>query len=116
MRFAADENFDGRILVGLKARLTSLDLVRVQDTAMYQSPDPELLDWLAREKRILLTHDIRTMPGFVYDRIQNGLSVPGIIEVRRSLPIGQAIDELELIIGAGTDEDFENLVRYIPLN
>lgn len=116
MRFAADENFDGRILAGLKTRLPALDLVRVQDTDMYQAPDPELLDWLASEKRILLTHDIRTMPGFVYERVQDGLSVPGIIEVKRSTPIGQAIDELEIMIGAGTDEDFENLVRYIPLN
>ena len=31
MRFAADENFDGRILDGLKARLPDLDILRVQD-------------------------------------------------------------------------------------
>ena len=29
MRFAADENFDGRILDGLQARLPELDIVRV---------------------------------------------------------------------------------------
>lgn len=37
MRFAADENFDGRILEGLRARMPELDIVRVQDTEMYQS-------------------------------------------------------------------------------
>jgi len=116
MRFAADENFDGRILDGLRARLAALDIVRVQYTDMYQSPDPDLLNWLASEKRILLTHDIRTMPGFVYERVRGGFSVPGIIEVKRSIAIRQAIDELEIMIGAGTPEDFENLVRYIPLN
>jgi len=60
MRFAADENFDGRILDGLRRRLTPFDVVRVQDTPMYQSSDPELLDWLAAEGRILLTHDVNT--------------------------------------------------------
>ena len=31
MRFAADENFDGRILQGLQTRLPDLDIVRVQE-------------------------------------------------------------------------------------
>lgn len=65
MRFAADENFDGRIFDGLRARMPELDIVRVQDTEMYQSPDDKLLTWLANEGRILLTHDVRTMPRFV---------------------------------------------------
>lgn len=115
MRFAADENFDGRILHGLHIRLPTLDIIRIQDTAMHQLPDPELLDRLAQESRILLTHDVRTMPGFVYERVQAGQPVPGVIEVHRSTPIGQAIDELEIMIGAGQPADFENQVSYIPL-
>src|SRR5436305_311002 len=78
-------------------------------------PNPQLLDWLAREGRILLTHDVRTMPGFVYERVRASLPVPGVIDVNRSTPIGQAIDELEVMIGAGKPDDFENLVRYVPL-
>lgn len=115
MRFAADENFDGRILDGLQRRLPTLDAIRVQDTAMYQLADPELLNQLAIEDRILLTHDVRTIPGFVYERVQAGQPVPGIIEVHRSTPIGQAIDELEILIGAGHPTDFQDQVRYIPL-
>jgi hypothetical protein len=49
MRFAADENFDGRILDDLRARMPELDIVRVQDTEMYQSPDDKLLGWLAEQ-------------------------------------------------------------------
>jgi hypothetical protein len=41
--------------------------------------------------------------------------MPGIIEIKRNISIGQAIDELELMIGAGIPEDFKNLVRYIPM-
>lgn len=115
MLFAADENFDGRILDGLRARIAALNILRVQDTEMYQLPDPDLLDWLAKQNRILLTHDSRTMPGFVYERVRAGLSVPGVIDVNRNTPIGQAIEELELMISAGKPSDFENQVRYIPL-
>ncbi|MDQ7027104.1 MAG: DUF5615 family PIN-like protein [Anaerolineae bacterium] len=115
MRFAADENFDGRILKGILTRLPDIDIVRVQDTEMFQSSDPELLDWIADENRILLTHDVKTIPRFAYERVRAGLSVPGIIEVRLTISIGQILDELEVLIGAGTPEDFENIIRYVPM-
>lgn len=116
MRFAADENFDGRILDGLRARLPDLDIVRVQDTEMYKSPDDKLLNWLAEEGRILLTHDVRTMPRIVFERVRTGLPVPGVIEVHKEdTSIGAGIDDLEVVIGAGTPEDFENQVKYIPI-
>lgn len=115
MRFATDENFDGRILEGLRARVAPLDIVRVQDTTMYQASDPALLTWLAEEGRIVLTHDVSTMPREVYARVQAGQMIPGVIAVHRHTPIGQAIDELELLIGAGASEDFENQVIYIPI-
>jgi hypothetical protein len=116
MRFATDENFDGRILNGLRARLPDLDIVRVQDTEMYKSPDDKLLAWLAEEGRILLTHDVRTMPRFVFERVRAGLPLPGVIEVHKEdISIGAVIDDLEVAIGAGTPEDFENQVKYIPI-
>lgn len=51
MRFATDENFDGRILDGLRRRIPTLDVVHVQDIEMYQQSDLALLNWLAHEGR-----------------------------------------------------------------
>ena len=116
MRFATDENFNGAMLTGLLSRLPDLDIVRIQDTDMYQSSDPELLQWLADQKRILLTHDIQTMPGFVYDRIRSGKLVTGVIAVHQDTPIGKAIDELELLIGASEPDEFQNHVRFVPIH
>lgn len=62
MRFAADENFHNDILRGLQRRQPDLDIVRIQDTEIYQSDDAKVLEWVAQEGRILLTHDVRTMP------------------------------------------------------
>ena len=101
---------------GLQERLPELDIVRVQDTEMYQAADQDLLQWLIRENRILLTHDVRTMPGFFYELVRQNISVPGIIEVNREkVSIGEIIDQLELLFGASTTDEFENRVRYIPL-
>lgn len=115
MRFATDENFDGNILRGLVARMSKLDVIRVQDTEMYQSSDEKLLEWLAQNQRILLTHDVNTIPRYMYERVNLGKIVVGVIAVHQNTPIGQAIDEIEILIGAGTVEDFENQVKYVPI-
>ncbi len=47
MRFATDENFSGPIFKALWQKLPNIDMVRVQDTEMYQCSDVELLEWLA---------------------------------------------------------------------
>jgi hypothetical protein len=39
----------------------------------------------------------------------------GVIIVASDTPIGQAMDELAVMIGASTAEDFEHQVRYIPI-
>jgi len=45
--------------------------------------DPILLDWAARENRIVLSHDVSTMVGFAYDRVKAGQPIPGLFEVNR---------------------------------
>jgi predicted nuclease of predicted toxin-antitoxin system len=115
MRFLADENFNGPVLRGLQRVLPDVDIIRVQDTEMYGASDPELLEWAAQENCILLTHDVQTVTGFAYERVQQGLPMPGIIEVRLTKGIGGTIDELSILIGAGIPADFENQVRYVPL-
>ncbi len=89
MRFLADENFDNDILRGLADRYPDFDVIRVQDSEVYHADDPTLLAWAAKEERILLTHDARTVPKYAYDRVKAGLAMPGVIEVRRGLPIGR---------------------------
>jgi hypothetical protein len=44
LRFAADENFDGRIVRGLLRILPDLDLIRVQDTTLAESDDDSVLE------------------------------------------------------------------------
>jgi predicted nuclease of predicted toxin-antitoxin system len=57
IRFLLDENFNGKIVRGLRARRADLDMIRIQDTALYGADDRTILAWAAREGRVLLTHD-----------------------------------------------------------
>ena len=97
LRFLADENFHGKIVTGLRRLMPSIDLVRVQDAGLSGSEDPVILEWAAREGRILLTHDIETIPGFAVARVGAGRPMPGVIEVPQNISCAQAIDEIVAI-------------------
>lgn len=116
LRFAADENFNNVILRGLKRRRPTLDVVRVQDAGLAGADDPAVLEWAASEGRILLTHDVATMIRYAYDRVRAGQLMPGVCEVQRRVPIGQAIEELLLIAECSTADDWETQVFYVPMS
>jgi predicted nuclease of predicted toxin-antitoxin system len=115
IRFLLDENFNGKIVRGLRARRPDVDMIRVQDTHLYGADDPTILDWAAREGRILLTHDIDTMTRFANERIRQGLPLAGVIFVRDTLPITQVIDDLLAIVGASDPDDWKDRTDFLPL-
>lgn len=114
MRVLTDENFHGDVLRGILRVIPDFDYVRVQDTDIYQADDPTVLAWAAAENRVLLTHDVKTMTKFAYERVRQGLSMPGVIEVSTELGIGRAIDDLLVALFASDPSDLENHVLYIP--
>jgi hypothetical protein len=114
-RLAADENFNNAILRGLHQRIADLDIVRIQDTEIAGADDPTMLEWCANENRILLTHDVKTVTAFANERVAQYLPMPGVVEVRKLLPIGQAIEELVLFLLASEPAEWEGLVIYLPL-
>ena len=115
MKFAADENFDNDILRGLFRVLPNLDMVRVQDAGLSGVEDPEVLEWCARENRILLTHDVRTITKFAYDRLEARLAMPGVFEVSKRLAVSVAIKELILIATCSEPKEWANQVWFLPL-
>ena len=94
IRFAADENFNANIISGLLERDASIDVVSAQDAGLSGAEDPTVLEWAASEKRVLLTHDVATMPRFAADRLVAGLPMPGLFLISQSRPILEIIEEI----------------------
>lgn len=115
MRLLLDENFNHHILRGLKLRAPNLDYLVAQANELKGVEDSSLLDWAAGADRILITHDINTIPKYAYERIAAGLPVPGVIVIPTTLPIGQAIEEMLTIIECSEQSEYENQVVHIPL-
>jgi hypothetical protein len=115
IQLLADENFDNRILRGLLRRMPTVDVVRVQDTEIAGAADPVVLAWAADHRRVLLTHDQRTIPIHVYERIAAGHVVAGVVVVDDTAAIGTVIDDLLLMIECSSVADWLNQVQRLPL-
>lgn len=111
----ADENFNNDILRGMLRRKPDLDIVRVQDVGLSNQDDEIILEWAAQEGRVLVTHDVTTITDFAYKRVRAGLSMPGVIEVDDDLPIGQAINDILIVVEASEQGEWEGQIIYIPL-
>jgi hypothetical protein len=115
VRFLADENFNNQIVRGVLRRNSNVDIVRVQDVGLTEADDPTVLEWAAQNGRIVLTHDVTTMTNFAYERVQAGLSMPGLFEVSRRVPVGLAIEEILLLDECSLAGEWEGQVRFLPL-
>jgi hypothetical protein len=115
LRLLADENFNGDIMRGLLLRQPDFDILRVQDAGLAGADDPDILAWAAANNRIILTHDRATMADYAYQRVTAGKSMPGMFVLNDRLPVGQAIEELLLMVACSEQAEWSGLVVYLPL-
>ena len=115
LRLLIDENFDHRILRGLKSRLPEIDFVVVQQIGLAGTKDAALLNWAVENDRTMLTHDISTMVPDAEHLLQRGEPMFGLIVVPDKMPIGRAIEELELLIACHSQEEFRDRIQRLPL-
>ena len=115
IRLLSDQNFNAHILGGLLRRVQRLDAVRIQDVGLSAAEDPAILDWAARQGRVLITHDRRTVPRFAYERVRAGEPMAGVFIVDNLLPVGQAIDQLVSAVECSFDDEWKDRVLYFPL-
>ncbi len=114
IRFLADANFNQRIVSGLLLREPEIDLALPQGVIPDKMSDLEVLELGADFGRIIVTHDVRTMPRwfrhFVKDR-----ACPGIILVPEKMPIRDVIEDLLTIWHVSEAEEWVNQMRRLPL-
>ena len=114
LRLAADENFNSDIVRGVLRQRPDLEIVRIQDVGLSGADDRTVLEWAAGQGRVLLTHDVTTLTRHAYDRARAGQPMPGVFEVSRRVPLGQAIEDLLLLAECSREGEWEGQIRYLP--
>ena len=116
LRLASDADVHGAIIRGLRRRLPTIDLVRVQDALPAGTPDHEVLTWATVANRALITNDRNTMLGLAYQRAAEGASVPGLIATTNEQSIGSAIDDILVVADCMSEQELrDQIIVFLPL-
>jgi hypothetical protein len=115
VRYLFDEDFNGRIVRGVRRRSSNLDTVTVQEAGLRDADDPAVLEWAAVAGRVVVSHDHRTMRAYADERLVGEQAMAGLILVRQDYPLGRAIDDLVLIGETTTAEEWLGKILFLPL-
>jgi predicted nuclease of predicted toxin-antitoxin system len=116
IRLLADENFDQDLVRGVLRRRPGFDVVRAQDVGLLEAADPAVLVWAAREQRIVISHDVKTMIGFARERISRGEPMAGLFVVHLvGMVPSKIIDDLLLLDDCSETGEWASQVVYLPL-
>jgi hypothetical protein len=103
------------LFLGLKWRHPGLDVVRVVDVGLGGRSDTEILEWAAREGRVVVSRDRATLSAEAARRIEEGKPMPGLTLLRRGVGVGRILEDLELLLATARPGEPENAILYLPL-
>jgi len=112
VRFQADVNLNENIVTGILRRLPEIDFQTAHAAGLHGLTDYDVLAIAAREYRILVTRDHRTMPLHFSDFIKSRHS-SGVLILSQKSNIKRAIEALILVWTTSESEEFVDLIRYL---
>jgi predicted nuclease of predicted toxin-antitoxin system len=115
VRFLADADLNRAIVTGILRCEPSLDFMTAQAAGLRAMNDPEVLALAAERQRILVSHDIGTMPAHFHIFRSARKHSPGVFLIPQSLNVRTAIEELLLIWLASDASEWEDRLEWLPL-
>ncbi len=119
LKFFLDANLPKALARASARHAVHLDVLRAPDVGLAEAGDPEILEFAAKEGRITVSRDKKTMRDFAAERIRAMKSMPGLLVVRpaflhRNAGIATLVAELKLIAEASNAEEWEGVIQFIP--
>ena len=112
-RLLADADLNVAIVAGVVRRNIEIDFKRAEDVPLEGLKDPVVLGVAAQERRVLVSHDVSTIPSHLWEFVRERSS-PGVILIPQELSIGKAIENILLICEACDPRELENRVCLVP--
>jgi hypothetical protein len=113
VRFQADADLRQAIVAGVMRRQPDLDFQSANEAQLEGIKDPDVLAIAARDGRVLVTHDRKTMPT-EFGKFISAQASSGVLILSQSRPISEAIDAIILIWEASTAEEWVNQIMTFP--
>ena len=105
VRFQADNDLDERIITATKRLESAIDFQRAPEIGLHLGiSDDQVLALAAKEGRVLVTHDRKTMPDH-FERFVASQTSPGLIIISQTLSVSKAAGWLHLIWDASEADE-----------
>ncbi len=114
IQFQADADLNQAIVTGVIRRQPKISFQTATQAALEGVKDPEVLALSAKQQRILVTHDRRTMPTEFAEFMVSNQSA-GVLIVSRKIALEIVIEELILIWSVSSTEEWINRIAKTPL-
>jgi Domain of unknown function (DUF5615) len=114
VRFQADADLNQHTVRPVRRRAPEVDFQTAHNAGLHGLNDEAVLAQAARESRILISPDKRTMPRH-FGSFTTAKTSPCLILISQNLPIIQAVDDLILFWEASEAEEWVNRLDSLPL-
>lgn len=114
-RFQADNDLRSAIRTGVLRSEPAIDFRSAQTALLDGVPDEIVLQICAAENRILVSHDVRTMPGVLERHIRSGRDCSGLLIVPQDSPTAAVIESILTIWVASEMDEWQNRLGWLPL-
>jgi hypothetical protein len=114
VRFLADADLNRAIVNGVLRRQPSLDFLTAPAAGLRGLRDADVLARAAESQRVLVSHDVGTMPAQFRAFRNAGKHSSGVFLIPQSPDIGIAIEELLLVCLASEASEWENRLEWLP--
>lgn len=112
IQFQADADLNQAIVTGVLMQEPNIGFKTANQSNLEGLKDSKVLSLSAKQKRILVTQDRRTMPAEFADFIGHSQS-SGVLIVSRKTALKMVIDDLVLIWLATTPDEWQNRIAKI---
>jgi hypothetical protein len=116
-KYLLDEHVNPRLKRELVRREPDMIVWCIGDAGAppLQTSDPEILRWCEANHFTLVTYNRSSMPVHLQRHLAEGRHIPGICLLNEGMTIGKIINELTLIWGAGTSDEFADKITHLPV-
>lgn len=112
IKFVGDANLHTDIIAGLVRRETLIEFTSADEAGLRGLSDDKVLLAAAGMRRVLVSHDHRTMPLHFASFLQKHQS-SGVIIINQHISVGRAINGLNIAWNLYETEDWINRIVYL---
>jgi predicted nuclease of predicted toxin-antitoxin system len=114
IRLLADADLNFNIVTGARLREPRIDFLSAVEAGLKGIGDPEVLAFAARQDRILVSHDMSTIPVHFARILHDGKKSPGVFLVSQDTAVREVIDVVVLIWLTSWPVEWENQIVHLP--